>query len=458
MPTSADSRVLLNNGTEMTGYPTVGLPNGPTNDPLTADDKLNPQLPARGKIVSLLPNPTNSPTVLRLTWAVDKNVTDPLGWSHSAPGGSLPPSYIDSWSSPMKLPGLPAPDSFNVYSVTRDKYSGLPTYSFVANVSGSTFHYDATLPTLPGTYEYTVTGVSTPSGALVGGEGPFPVVNPQYVIPAPTDSVIVTNPGSQTNVIGDTGYPTVGLPNGPTNDPLTADDKLNPQLPARVKIVSLLPNPTNSPTVLRLTWAVDKNVTDPLGWSHSAPGGSLPPSYIDSWSSPMKLPGLPAPDSFNVYSVTRDKYSGLPTYSFVANVSGSMFYYDATLPTLPGTYEYTITGVTTPSGSLVGGEGPYPVVNPQYVIPAPTDSVIVTTQGSQTNVIGDTVNLTITASGTASGTLHYTATGLPHGLTLNLTSGIITGTPDVPVGTPVTVIVTVKNTVTGAAGQQSFAW
>src|SRR3569623_1747760 len=242
-------------------------------------------------------------------------------------------------------------------------------------------------------------------------------------MPTSADSRVLLNNGTEM-----TGYPTVGLPNGPPNDPLPADDKLNPQLPARGKIVSLLPTPTNSPTVLRLTWAVAKNGTDPLGRAQSAPGGSLPPAYIDSWSSPMKLPGLPAPDSFNVYSVTRDKYSGLPTYSFVANVSGSTFHYDATLPTLPGTYEYTVTGVSTPSGSLVGGEGPFPVVNPQYVIPAPTDSVIVTNPGSQTNVIGDTVNLTITASGTASGTLHYTATGLPHGLTLNLTSGIIPAT------------------------------
>lgn len=287
-------------------------------------------------------------------------------------------------------------------------------------------------------------------------------------MPDPTQSRTLLNCGTEM-----TGYPPTGLPLGPTLDPITADNRPNPQVPAPVRVISLIPTPTNSPTDLTLTWAVDSNMTDPLGWSNSAPSPAPTTNYnqsgyrqswIDQWTDPFVEPGFPAPDSFNIYQVFRGS-TNQPSYVFVKNVSGgSSTSTTLTLPAAnePGTYEYTVTGVKAASSSYVGGEGPFPRtvnggVNPQYVVPIPTDIVVVTNPNAQSNYLGDTVSLQIAASDTTSGTLAYTATPLPAGVTINSGTGLISGSPTTP-QVATNVLVEVQNTATGSIGYQTFPW
>jgi Putative Ig domain len=270
-------------------------------------------------------------------------------------------------------------------------------------------------------------------------------------LPDPTLSRTLLNCGTEM-----TGYPPTGLPPGPTLDPIAADNRLNPQVPAPIVGIAI----TGSAPTLTLTWDVDLGATDPLGWT----GGTLPTppvpvgtgqGYIDQ-SANYVMVAYPTPTTYNVYQVVRQPGMS-PTYVFVKNVSTKTT--TVTIPTTPGVYEFTITGVVpaqTTAGGTYGGEGAHPRTWPQFVIPNPTDVVVVTNPGNQTNVVGDTVSLAIVASDSHSGALSYVATGLPAGLSISSSTGIITGTPTTP-SAPV-VIVTVTNTTTNAVGSQSFTW
>src|ERR1044071_707390 len=146
MATVLDSRSQLNVGTEETGYPPSGVPVGPINDPVKADDRLNPQLPASCIMDSLVPTGGPPATDLTLKWHVNLNTKEPLGWTNSAPSPLPQPNpglahysagWIDQWTSPYVNPGLPAPDSFNVNQVVRPSNGGMPSYVFVKNVAAS---------------------------------------------------------------------------------------------------------------------------------------------------------------------------------------------------------------------------------------------------------------------------------------------------------------------------------
>ena len=80
---------------------------------------------------------------------------------------------------------------------------------------------------------------------------------------------------------------------------------------------------------------------------------------------------------------------------------------------------------------------------------------VVTNPGSQTNTVGDNINLAITATDDDGDTLNYSATGLPDGLSINSNSGAITGT--VTASGSFTVTVTV-NDGNGGSDTASFVW
>ena len=79
---------------------------------------------------------------------------------------------------------------------------------------------------------------------------------------------------------------------------------------------------------------------------------------------------------------------------------------------------YTVT--------VTAGDGTYSaVVTFTWTINGP---VTITLPPDQTNVEGDTVSLTISASDTSMGTLKFSAVGLPAGLKINTSTGAVTGT------------------------------
>jgi hypothetical protein len=84
--------------------------------------------------------------------------------------------------------------------------------------------------------------------------------------------------------------------------------------------------------------------------------------------------------------------------------------------------------------------------------------VLVSNPNAQTNSVGDTVSLPISARDNQSGTLTYTATGLPSGLSIDSGSGLIAGAigTTANTGSPYRVTVTVSDGT--ASSSQTFAW
>jgi hypothetical protein len=84
--------------------------------------------------------------------------------------------------------------------------------------------------------------------------------------------------------------------------------------------------------------------------------------------------------------------------------------------------------------------------------------VTLTLPGDQTNVEGDTVSLTISASNSSSGTLKYSAVGLPSGLMINTSTGAITGTVAVGAALAAPYNVTVTASEGTYSSSQTFNW
>ena len=83
------------------------------------------------------------------------------------------------------------------------------------------------------------------------------------------------------------------------------------------------------------------------------------------------------------------------------------------------------------------------------------DTIKITSPGSQTNNVGDNVNLPIVGSSTAGNPLAWSQTGLPAGLNINATTGTVTGTPTTAGTFGVTVT---AQDETGAKKSVAFNW
>jgi ricin-type beta-trefoil lectin protein/putative Ig domain-containing protein len=83
------------------------------------------------------------------------------------------------------------------------------------------------------------------------------------------------------------------------------------------------------------------------------------------------------------------------------------------------------------------------------------DTIKITSPGSRTNNVGDTVNLPIVGSSTAGNPLAWSQTGLPAGLNINATTGTVTGTPTTAGTSSVTVT---AQDETGAKKSVAFNW
>ncbi len=86
--------------------------------------------------------------------------------------------------------------------------------------------------------------------------------------------------------------------------------------------------------------------------------------------------------------------------------------------------------------------------------------VTITSPGDQADLIGDNVNMTVSASSSDSATLTYSAAALPAGLTIDSASGTISGTiaNDAATGTPYSVTITATDSTGGVSGTQTFTW
>jgi hypothetical protein len=113
-------------------------------------------------------------------------------------------------------------------------------------------------------------------------------------------------------------------------------------------------------------------------------------------------------------------------------------------PSRAGTYHVTIMVSDTNSGASA------PMTFAWTIAPAPS----ITSPGSQSGIVGDTVSLPVRASG-GSGTLTFSASGLPSGLSINSSTGAIVGTLTEADTSSVTV--TVKDQA-GVSDSATFTW
>jgi len=115
--------------------------------------------------------------------------------------------------------------------------------------------------------------------------------------------------------------------------------------------------------------------------------------------------------------------------------------FDLTLTPAPGSFAVQTLWSNAARGCVMTG--------------AVKDSIKITSPGTQTNKVGDHVNLPIAGSSTAGNPLTWSQTGLPAGLTISATTGTVTGTPTTAGTSGVTVSATDE---AGAKKSVSFNW
>ncbi|MEM9950361.1 MAG: putative Ig domain-containing protein [Chloroflexota bacterium] len=140
--------------------------------------------------------------------------------------------------------------------------------------------------------------------------------------------------------------------------------------------------------------------------------------------------------------------TGLPDGLFsdnYGNIAGT--------PTTVGTYPVTVTVTDT---ALNTASTNFTINVAEGVAPTPVPSLWVTVIGDQTNAVGDTVNLGVSAT-PAEIVASYSATGLPSGLSINASTGLISGTIQADAVGVSNVTVTATD-ITDETASTSFTW
>ena len=265
-----------------------------------------------------------------------------------------------------------------------------------------------------------------------------------------TNTVTVTNPGSQNGTVGTSAslqisasdsasgaqltYGAAGLPAGLGINSSTGQISGSPTYVGSYSVTVTASDTTGAQGSASFPWTITTNnkvtVTSPGPQTTAVGTGvSLPISASDSPAGPTLT-----------YSAT-----GLPANLGINSSSGVI----SGTPTTAGNYTVQVTVIDS-TGAQGSTSFAWTVTTP--------NKVTVTNPGPQTGTVGTAVNpLQVTASDTGSGQPYtYKASGLPAGLTISSTKGLISGTPKTA-GTYSNVTVTVTDN-TGASGSQSFTW
>ena len=258
----------------------------------------------------------------------------------------------------------------------------------------------------------------------------------------------ITNPGDQTNAVGDSVSVTTGG-SDPAGNSLTFG------------ALNLPPGLGIDPNTGTITGTIGFAAADgtPYVVTLTASDGAHTESQSFDWTVQHVFVTNPGDqqnadgDSVSLQISGGDNYDAPITYSVIG------------LP--PG---LTINGST---GNIVGTISDFADMSSPYAVTvSATDGtysdsqafqwtvsrLLVNTPGDQTNYDGDVVSLPITTSDNLGDVLAFGATGLPSGLSINSASGVISGTvaPTADSGGPYTVTVTASGG--GASDSQTFTW
>jgi kumamolisin len=259
------------------------------------------------------------------------------------------------------------------------------------------------------------------------------------------NTVMVTNPGSQTGTVGTAvslqihasdsasgqtlTYSATGLPAGLSisNSGLISG---SPTTAGSDSSTVTATDTTGAHGSASFTWTINDSNTVTV---------TNPASQTGAVGTTVSLQ-IHASDSASGQTLTYGA-TGLPAGLSMGSSSGLI----SGIPTTASTFSVTVTATDT-TGAHGSASFSWTISN----------VVMVTNPGSQTGEVATAVSVQIHATDSASGqTLTFSATGLPAGLSISSSSGLISGIPTTAGSYSVTVTV---SDPTGVSGSASFAW